>query len=367
VDKLGRDFRGDPSSALLEVLDPEQNREFRDHYLDVPFDLSQVMFITTANVLDTIPPPLRDRMEIIHLSSYTRNEKVRIAEGYLIPRQIKENGLHQHEITFLEEALFEIVEGYTREAGVRSMERQIGKICRKVAAQVAAGKAPEHTAIGKVEVGTFLGKRTVYSEEVAERTEAPGVAIGLAWTATGGDIMFFEATRVPGEKGFIVTGQLGDVMKESAQAALSYVRNRAESMGIDPNFFQQSDIHLHIPAGAIPKDGPSAGITMATALASLLLRRPVKPFVGMTGEITLRGRVLPIGGIKEKILAAARFGLKTVILPKQNEADLDDVPESVRNEIEFILVERVDEVLEAALGIDFQPTGQSPVLDVAAD
>ena len=351
VDKLGRDFRGDPSSALLEVLDPEQNREFRDHYLDVPFDLSQVMFITTANVLDTIPPALRDRMEIIQLSSYTEEEKIRIAQGYLIPRQIKENGLRSTEIEFAEDGLREIVQGYTREAGVRGIERQIGKICRKVAALVAADKSDGNIVITPENLTEYLGKRTVHSEEIAERTEAPGVAIGLAWTATGGDIMFFEATRAPGDKGFTLTGQLGDVMKESAQAALSYVRSRATELNIDPDLIKNSDIHLHIPAGAIPKDGPSAGITMATALSSLLLQKPIRPFLGMTGEITLRGRVLPVGGIKEKVLAAARHGLKTLILPKQNEADIEDVPEAVRQTLEFILVDTVDEVLTAAFEI----------------
>ncbi len=357
VDKLGRDFRGDPSSALLEVLDPEQNREFRDHYLDVPFDLSQVMFITTANMLDTIPPALRDRMEIIELNSYTEEEKVKIAQGYLIPRQIKENGLRDQEVEFTEAALREIVQGYTREAGVRGMERQIGKACRKLASQVAAGEAPETTVIDADNIVAFLGRRTVHREEIVERTEAPGVAVGLAWTAVGGDIMFFEATRVPGDKGFTLTGQLGDVMKESAQAALSYVRNRADVLGIDPEVFRTSDIHLHIPAGAIPKDGPSAGITMATCLASLLLKKPVRPYLAMTGEITLRGRVLPIGGLKEKVLAAARFGIKTVILPKQNEADLDDVPEAVRSTMEFIPVDSVDEVFDAALGINMENGG----------
>ena len=357
VDKLGRDFRGDPSSALLEVLDPEQNREFRDHYLDVPFDLSQVMFITTANMLDTIPPALRDRMEIIELNSYTEEEKVQIAQGYLIPRQIKENGLRDQEVEFTEAALREIVQGYTREAGVRGMERQIGKACRKLASQVAAGEAPETTVIDADNIVAFLGRRTVHREEIVERTEAPGVAVGLAWTAVGGDIMFFEATRAPGDKGFTLTGQLGDVMKESAQAALSYVRNRADVLGIDPEVFRTSDIHLHIPAGAIPKDGPSAGITMATCLASLLLKKPVRPYLAMTGEITLRGRVLPIGGLKEKVLAAARFGIKTVILPKQNEADLDDVPEAVRSTMEFIPVDTVDEVFDAALGISMENGG----------
>ena len=352
VDKLGRDFRGDPSSALLEVLDPEQNREFRDHYLDVAFDLSQVMFITTANVLDTIPSPLHDRMEIIELSSYTEDEKVQIAQGYLIPRQIRENGLRVSEINFTEDALRETIQGYTREAGVRNLERQIGKICRKIAAKVAVGSGDGSIVVEKAKLGQFLGKREIHAEELIERVEQPGVAVGLAWTATGGDIMFFEATKSPGDKGFTLTGQLGDVMKESAQAALSYVRSRASALNIDPDTFRKSDIHLHIPAGAIPKDGPSAGITMATALVSLLTGKPLRPKLGMTGEITLRGKVLPIGGVKEKVLAAARFGLETVILPKHNEADLDDVPATVREKLNFILVDTVDEVWAAAINAD---------------
>lgn len=349
VDKLGRDFRGDPSSALLEVLDPEQNREFRDHYLDVAFDLSQVLFITTANVLDTIPPALRDRMEIIQLSSYTEDEKVNIAKGYLVPRQIKENGLRPSEVKFTDEALREIIQGYTREAGVRNLERQIGKVCRKIAAGIAAGEIKRGRTVKAKDVATYLGKRRYFDEEIDERLENPGVAIGLVWTEAGGDITFFEATRMPGAKGYILTGQLGDVMKESAQAALSYVRSRAESLGIDPDFFTHSDIHLHIPEGAIPKDGPSAGITMATALASLLTNRPVRPKLGMTGEITLRGKVLPVGGVKEKVLAAARYGLDTVILPRRNDSDLDELSEAVRKQMKFILVDTVDEVLAAAL------------------
>ncbi len=349
VDKLGRDFRGDPSNALLEVLDPEQNREFRDHYLDVAYDLSQVMFITTANVLDTIPGPLRDRMEIIELSSYTEDEKLQIARGYLIPRQIRENGLRQEEIDFRDDALREAIQGYTREAGVRSLERQIGKICRKIAAKVAAGNSDGIIVVDKANVSQFLGKREIHPDEVVERAEMPGVAVGLAWTATGGDIMFFEATKSPGDKGFTLTGQLGDVMKESAQAALSYVRSRASALNIDPDTFRKSDIHLHIPAGAIPKDGPSAGITMSTALVSLLTGKPLRPKVGMTGEITLRGKVLPIGGVKEKVLAAVRFGLETVILPRHNEADLEDVPAGVREKLKFVLVDTVDEVWAAAI------------------
>nr|MBC7243997.1 endopeptidase La [Chloroflexota bacterium] len=348
VDKIGADWRGDPSSALLEVLDPEQNREFRDHYLDVPFDLSQVMFITTANLLDPIPPPLKDRMEILQLSGYTEEEKVKIARGYLIPRQLRENALTKDEIEFTDEALQRIIRDYTREAGLRNLEREIGSICRKVATQIAAGKITEKKVITPEVVVEMLGKPR-YFFEAAERTMIPGVATGVAWTATGGDIIFVEATRMPGSKGFLITGQLGDVMKESAQAALSYVRSKAKDLGIPDDIFAKSDIHLHIPAAAIPKDGPSAGVTMATALVSLLTGRPVNPKVGMTGEITLRGQVLPIGGVKEKVLAARRAGLDTVILPRRNEPDLEEVPEEVRREMKFVLVDTVDEVLAAAL------------------
>lgn len=348
VDKIGTDWRGDPASALLEVLDPEQNREFRDHYLDVPFDLSQVMFITTANLLDPIPAPLKDRMEILQLSGYTEEEKVKIAHGYLIPRQLRENALTKDEIEFTDEALQRIIRDYTREAGLRNLEREIGSICRKVATQIAAGKITGKKVITPEVVVEMLGKPR-YFFEAAERTMIPGVATGIAWTATGGDIIFVEATRMPGSKGFLVTGQLGDVMKESAQAALSYVRSKAKDLGIPDDVFAKSDIHLHIPAGAIPKDGPSAGVTMATALVSLLTGRPVNPKVGMTGEITLRGQVLPIGGVKEKVLAARRAGLDTVILPKRNEPDLEEVPEEVRKEMKFVLVDTVDEVLAAAL------------------
>ena len=362
VDKLGRDFRGDPSSALLEVLDPEQNSEFRDHYLDVPFDLSQVFFITTANWLDTIPQPLLDRMEIIQLSSYTEEEKVKIAQGYLVPRQIKENGLRPNEVTFAEAALRRMAGEYTREAGVRALERQIGTVCRKVATKVAErkdGAAPVTiTAEGVTE---YLG-RPKFLPEVADRVEVPGVATGLAWTPVGGDVLFLEATRMPGSKGFMLTGQLGDVMKESAQAAMSWVRNRAKDYGIDEEFFAKSDIHLHIPAGATPKDGPSAGVTMATALVSLLTGRPIRKDVGMTGEITLRGLVLPIGGVKEKVLAANRFGLTTVILPKRNEGDLEDVPEAVRSKMNFIFAERVEDVVDAAL----TPAPETPVPETPA-
>ena len=366
VDKLGRDFRGDPSSALLEVLDPEQNREFRDHYLDVPFDLSQVIFITTANWLETIPEPLLDRMEILQLSGYTELEKVKIAQGYLIPRQLRENSLHANEVVFEEAALHRIIAEYTREAGVRALERQIGKICRKTATRAAErgtnGSEPPPTLTITVEnLVEFLGKAKFYNE-VAERTERPGVATGLAVTAVGGDILFIEATRMAGNKGFIVTGQLGEVMKESAQAALSFVRSMSRNLGIDEEFFNRSDIHLHIPAGAVPKDGPSAGVTMATALASLLTGRLVRSNVAMTGEITLRGQVLPIGGLKEKVLAASRAGLDTVIMPKRNEPDLDDLPDEVRQKIRFVMVESVADVFAAALE---QPASSDAGVDQA--
>lgn len=353
VDKLGRDFRGDPSAALLEVLDPEQNSEFRDHYLDVPFDLSQVIFITTANWLETIPEPLLDRMEILQLSGYTELEKVKIAQGYLIPRQLRENSLHASEVAFDEGALHRMISDHTREAGVRSLERQIGKICRKIATRAAEqgsngnGTLPSVTIMAE-NLAEHLGKAKFYNE-VAERTDRPGVATGLAVTAVGGDILFIEATRMAGNKGFTVTGQLGEVMKESAQAALSYVRSVSRELGVDEDFFSKSDIHLHIPAGAVPKDGPSAGVTMATALASLLTGRLVRSNVAMTGEITLRGQVLPIGGLKEKALAASRAGLDTVIMPKRNEPDLDELPDEVRQKMHFVLVESVSDVFNAAL------------------
>ena len=347
VDKLGTDFRGDPSSALLEVLDPEQNREFRDHYMDVPFDLSRVMFITTANVLELIPPPLRDRMEVLKLSGYTETEKVHIAQGYLIPRQLRENGLRADELSFTDGALRQIIRDYTREAGVRNLEREVGRVCRKVVTQIAEGDT-DPVRVTVRDVPRFLKKPT-YFPETALRTQLPGVATGLGVTIAGGDLMFFEATKMPGGKGFTVTGQLGEVMKESAQAALSYVRAKARELDIPEDVFEQTDIHLHVPAGAVPKDGPSAGVTIATALASLLTERRVRDDVGMTGEITLRGQVLPVGGIKEKVLAAHRAGLKTVILPKQNEKDLDDVPEEVRKTLKFILAERVDDVFRAAI------------------
>jgi len=332
VDKIGMDWRGDPASALLEVLDPEQNCDFRDHYLDVPFDLSQVMFITTGNLLDPIPSPLRDRMEILQLSGYTEEEKVKIAHGYLIPRQLRENGLRTDEIEFTDEALHRMIRDYTREAGLRNLEREIGSVCRKVATRIAAGETTGKTVITPELASEMLGKPR-YFFEAAERTMIPGVATGLSWTMSGGDILFVEATRMPGGKGFTVTGQVGDVMKESAQAALSYVRSKAGDLGIKDDVFAKSDIHLHVPAGAIPKDGPSAGVTMATALVSLLTGQSVHPKVGMTGEITLRGQVLPIGGLKEKVLAARRAGLDTVILPRRNEPDLAELPEDVKKEM----------------------------------
>jgi ATP-dependent Lon protease len=347
VDKLGTDFRGDPSAALLEVLDPEQNREFRDHYLDVPFDLSRVMFITTANLLDPIPSPLRDRMEILRLSGYTETEKVRIAQGYLIPRQLRENGLRSGELRFTESALRQIIRDYTREAGVRNLEREIGRVCRKVVTAIAEGHAkPVRVTVRNV--AAFL-KKPRYFSETALRTQLPGVATGLGVTVGGGELMFFEATKMAGSKGFMVTGQLGDVMKESAQAALSYVRSKSSELGIPDGIFDKTDIHLHVPAGAEPKDGPSAGVTMAAALASLLTGCKVRDDVGMTGEITLRGQVLPVGGIKEKVLAAHRAGLKIVILPRQNEKDLEDVPAEIRRALEFVLAEQVDDVLKTAL------------------
>jgi ATP-dependent Lon protease len=347
IDKLGMDFRGDPASALLEVLDPEQNREFRDHYLDVPFDLSQVMFICTGNQIEPIPGPLRDRMEIIQLSSYTDREKVRIAQGYLVPRQIKENGLRPGEVSFTDAAIQLAIADYTREAGVRNLERELGRACRKIVTRIAEGKA-ESVRIDAGDVPDLLGKKRFYSE-IAERTQVPGVVTGLVWTPVGGDLVFIEATSYPGGKGFVLTGQLGDVMRESAQAALSYVRTNARSLDIPDDYFAKRDIHLHVPAGAQPKDGPSAGVTMATAIASLATGRPVRHDVAMTGEITLRGQVLPIGGVKEKVLAAHRAGLKTIILPKRNENDIDDVPEEARKDLQFILADRVEQVLDAAL------------------
>ena len=347
VDKLGRDFRGDPGSALLEVLDPEQNSEFRDHYLDVPFDLSEVFFITTANWLDPIPGPLRDRMEIIQLSSYTDHEKVSIARGYLVPRQVRETGLRLDEIAFQESALYRLVHEYTREAGVRNLERNIGAICRKAATRVAAGPA-EPVEVTAESVVEWLG-RPKFVDEVHERVVIPGVATGLAWTPTGGQVLYVEATAMPGKGRLTLTGQLGAVMKESAMAALTYVRSASSQYSVPTNWFEQHDLHIHVPTGAQPKDGPSAGIAMATALFSLVTGRRVRDDVAMTGELTLRGRVTRIGGVREKVLAAHRYGLHTVILPEQNEVDLEDVPASVREQMDFAFVRTVEDVWQRAL------------------
>jgi ATP-dependent Lon protease len=347
VDKLGADFRGDPASALLEVLDPEQNNSFVDHYLDVPFDLSRVLFLTTANMLDTIPHALRDRMEVLELPGYTEEEKLQIVQRHLIPKQLGENGLQDRKIEFTREALAEIIRSYAREAGLRNLEREISRVYRKIARSITEGEEPPEQITLEM-LQRYLGPPKFFSE-IAERTNEPGVATGLAWTPNGGDIIFIESTRMSGQKGLTLTGSLGDVMKESAQAALSYIRSRADRIGIATDFYEKSDIHVHVPAGAIPKDGPSAGVTIAASLASLLTGRPVRSDVAMTGEITLRGKVLPVGGIKEKVLAARRAGIKTVILPRRNERDLDDIPPELRAEMETIFVDTVDEVLQHAL------------------
>jgi len=347
IDKVGSDFRGDPSSALLEVLDPEQNFSFEDHYLDVPFDLSHVMFITTANIMDTVPPPLRDRMEVIELPGYTRDEKMKIAERYLIPRQIAGNGLASDQITFTKGAVEHIISGYTREAGVRNLEREIAAVCRGVASKVAEGKI-KAASIGVKDIHRYLGPIRI-PPDVSARISKPGVAMGLAWTPTGGELLFIEATSMKGKKGLTLTGQLGDVMKESANAALSFIRANAVDLGIPKDFFEEIDIHVHVPAGAIQKDGPSAGVTMLTALVSLLTNRKVKKDLVMTGEITLRGLVLPVGGIKEKVLAAHRAGVKKIILPRWNRKDLEDIPHKVQKNICFYFVDEMIEVLKLAL------------------
>jgi ATP-dependent Lon protease len=355
VDKIGHDFRGDPSAALLEVLDPEQNNSFADHYLEIPYDLSNVMFVATANVSDPIPPPLRDRMEILEIPGYTRREKLAIARQHLIPKQLEEHGLKSEQLTITDEAVEEIIEHYTREAGVRSLERTIASVIRGVAVKVAEGDSNPRVIKSEEDLHQFLGP-IKYTSEVAERTEETGVATGLAWTAVGGEILFIEVTRMFGSGKLQLTGQLGDVMKESAHAALSYVRTNAEKYGLAKDFLEKSDIHVHIPAGAMPKDGPSAGITMFTAIVSLLTGIRVRHDVAMTGEISLRGRVLPIGGLKEKTLAAHRAGIKRVIVPDRNKADLDEVPKEVRDELEFVFVNRLDEVLQAALEKMPQPS-----------
>jgi ATP-dependent Lon protease len=350
VDKLGFDFRGDPAAALLEVLDPEQNHSFVDHYLDVPFDLSQVLFICTANITDTIPPALLDRMEVIRLPGYSHEEKLQIARKYLIPRNLNEHGLTDENLEITDDALSVIVRQYTREAGVRNLNREIANICRKVARRIAEGVS-EKVVVAPENLAEFLGPPK-FVEDFAERQPRVGVANGLAWTPFGGSVLVVETTKMPGKGNLILTGHLGEIMKESAQAALSYVRSRSEQLGIPEDFFAKHDIHIHVPAGAIPKDGPSAGITMATALASLATGRPVRPDLAMTGEITLTGRVLPVGGIKEKVLAAKEAGIHEIILPAQNRKDLTEIPEHIRNALTFHFVENMDEVLELAL----QPT-----------
>jgi ATP-dependent Lon protease len=350
IDKMGSDFRGDPASAMLEVLDPEQNATFRDHYLDLPFDLSSVMFVTTANTLDTIPGALRDRMEMIQLAGYTEEEKLQIAKRYLVPRQIERNGLKKSQIAFTDTGLRAIIRDYTREAGVRNLEREIGSVARKVARQVAEGNHRAKVSVSEPRVRELLGRQRFHTE-TNRRTREPGVATGLAWTPVGGDVLFVEATAMPGTGKLTLTGQLGDVMRESAQAALSYVRGHVGEFApeLPDDWFAKHDIHLHVPSGAIPKDGPSAGITMATALVSFLTGRRVRSDVAMTGEITLTGQVLPIGGLKEKALAAQRTGIKRVIAPRRNEADLEDIPDALREGLQFAFVGEVEEVFEAAL------------------
>ena len=349
IDKLGSDFRGDPASALLEVLDPEQNSTFRDHYLDVPFDLSEVLFVTTANVLDTIPPPLRDRMEVLELAGYTEEEKLAIAREHLVDRQVKNHGLSSDQLRFTDEGLSAIIRGYTREAGVRNLEREIGAICRKVARRQAEGEATDLTVTADV-VTELLGAPRHLDEEVRGRTKDPGVAVGLAWTPVGGDVLFVEASRMTGNNQLTLTGQLGEVMKESARIALSWFRSHAPRYEVDPAFYKDAEIHLHVPAGAIPKDGPSAGVTMVTALASALSGRPVRADLAMTGEVTLSGRVLPVGGIKEKVLAAKRVGIREVILPRQNQKNImEDLTPAQRQDLEVHYVDDMHEVLALAL------------------
>jgi ATP-dependent Lon protease len=347
IDKMGADYRGDPASAMLEVLDPEQHSTFRDHYLDLPFDLSKVLFICTANQLETIPPPLLDRIDVIHLSGYTEEEKLGIAQRYLVPKQLEAHGLKQSKLTIAEKALRLVIRSYTREAGVRELERQIAALCRKAATQIARGKAKRLRA-DEAKVRAWLGPRR-FPDEVRKRTSDPGVATGLAVTAVGGDVLFVEAGAYPGRGRLKVTGQLGEVMQESAQAAHSWVRAHAEQLGLPAEWFSEHDVHVHVPAGAVPKDGPSAGITMATAIVSLVSGRPVSEKVGMTGEITLSGQVLPIGGVREKALAAQRAGLSTVVLPRENEPDLEELPDETRAALSFVLADSLDEVLEAAL------------------
>jgi ATP-dependent Lon protease len=365
VDKVGSDYRGDPSSALLEVLDPAQNHTFRDHYLEVELDLSKVLFIATANVTDTVPGPLLDRMEVIRIDGYTEAEKRSIARNHLLPRQVERTALRPDEVEITDEALAVVSADYTREAGVRSLERELGRLLRKVATKLAAGSAQAPVVIGADDVRTWLGRPRFFFE-AADRTSVPGVATGLAVTGAGGDVLFVEATAMDGGEGLTLTGQLGDVMKESAEIALSYVRAHASELGIDKDAFAHKRFHLHVPAGAVPKDGPSAGVTMVSALVSLLLDRPVRPVVGMTGEVTLQGRVLPIGGVKQKVLAAYRAGLQEVVLPARNGPDLEDVPEEVRSKMTFTLAETVGEVLAVALAPRLGETDSGEYLPLAS-
>ena len=357
IDKLGADFRGDPSSALLEVLDPEQNFSFTDHYIDVPFDLSHVMFITTANILDPVPPALRDRMEVIELPGYAEYDKMAIAKTYLIPRQIEENGLSGRQVTIQEHAVQRIIREYTREAGVRNLEREIGGICRKIAKAIASGKARTRV-VTAASIPKYLGQPR-FELEIAERFKDAGVATGLVWTPTGGDILFIECTAMPGDHKLTLTGQLGEVIKESAQAALSYIRTRADQLGIKADFFKSHDIHIHFPAGAIPKDGPSAGVTIATSLVSLLTGQPVRSDLAMTGEITLRGRVLPVGGIKEKLLAAHRAGFRNVLIPERNKKDLEELPANIRKDLNITYARTLDDVFQTAFNGRVKP-GKAP-------
>ena len=347
LDKLGHDFRGDPASALLEVLDPEQNNSFSDHYLEVPFDLSHVMFLATANQIDPVPPALRDRLEILDLVGYTRDEKRNISRQFLVPKQLEEHGLKVDQVEITDDAVSEVIDSYTREAGVRNLEREVGSVARGVAVKIAEGSMEKFVITAK-EIPDYLGPQR-FQSEVAERTSEPGVATGLAWTPVGGDILFIEATKMPGKGSLVLTGQLGDVMKESAQAALSFVRSKSKWLGIEDNFLEKIDIHVHVPAGGIPKDGPSAGVTMFTALASLLIGKPIRSDVAMTGEISLRGAVLPVGGIKEKVLAAHRAGIKRIIMPERNQKDMVDVPDQAKKEMEFFFIKKIDELLPLAL------------------
>jgi ATP-dependent Lon protease len=353
LDKVGADFRGDPTSALLEVLDPAQNNSFQDHYLNVPFDLSKVLFIGTANYMAPVPPALRDRMEVIELPGYTKNEKLHIAMKYLVGRQLEENGLKPDQCVWMPEAVSKIIDGHTREAGVRELERQIGTVCRAVAVRVAAGKVKGRKVTADF-ISRVLGPRR-YESELALRTSVPGVATGLAYTPVGGEIIFVEATSYPGKGGLTLTGQIGDVMRESAHAAYSLIKSRAKQLGLDGAALMNLDVHVHVPAGAVPKDGPSAGVAIATALASLLMNRPARAEVAMTGEITLRGLVLPIGGVKEKVLAAQAAGIKTVVLPERNRKDLQDVPKDARQGLRFVFVKNIEQVMKAALDKELKP------------